>query len=180
MPSPPVRSYPGDVWGTSGNDLWVVGAEQNAMNANVGGVVYHYDGTSWSTYNPPNTTALFAVHGSGACSVTIGGTYYNGTGYQAATLYFDGTAWSSNSSSSVESVDGLWAGEENRSFLVGSGTTSGSGKFGLDDGNHGTTWTVATPTLSFPRTSFRVPGTHDFYVIGDGNGLGQIAHAACN
>lgn len=180
LPSPPIKSAPGDVWGTSGNDLWVVGAYTGPTNTESGGVVYHFDGSIWSEYAPPQTTALYAIHGSSECEVVAAGKYNTGIDYQAATMYYDGLSWVGGTTSQSQVVEGMWAGETNRTMLVGYGSGTADGKIGLDDGLHGSTWGAATQNLWLLRSSFRIPGTDTFYVVGDGNSAARLSHATCN
>ena len=180
LPMPPIKSAPGDVWGTSGNDLWVVGAFNDATNKETGGVVYHFNGSSWTEYDPPQTTALYAIHGSSECEVIAAGKYKNGSTYEAVTMYFDGTAWTESTTNEAQGIEGVWSGESNKTLFAGSRLSIADGRLGVDDGSHGAVWISSTPNLWLPRASFRIPGTQTFYMVGDGNSGARLGHASCN
>jgi hypothetical protein len=180
LPTPPIKSEPGDVWGTSSSDLWVVGAFNDATNNRTGGVIYHFDGTSWSEYDSVQSLALYSIHGSSECEVVAAGTYKIGANFQATTMYFDGSSWSENITTEAQLVEGVWAGESNKTLFVGARASIQDGRIGLDDGSHGASWIPATNNLWLPRSSFRIPGTQTFYVVGDGNSGARLGHASCN
>jgi len=66
----------GAVWGSSANDVYVVGG---------GGKIAHFDGTSWLPVTSNTTGDLAAVWGSGPNDVWAAGT---------AVVHYDGTGWS--------------------------------------------------------------------------------------
>lgn len=65
------------VWGSSGSNIWAVGD---------GGMVYRYNGTSWSRVRLPTRHALTTVWGSSASDVYAAGS-------SGALYRFDGTSW---------------------------------------------------------------------------------------
>lgn len=90
MPAPGTETLFG-VWGTSDRDVWAVGGNLNAGASDRVGVIWHFDGTSWSNVTlPAEVTAwvvLYKVWGNGTNDVWACGA--NGT-----TLHYDGTSWS--------------------------------------------------------------------------------------
>ena len=67
------------MWNSGPRDVWVVGA---------GGVAYHFDGTSWSSFSTGVTQPLRAVAGTGSNAVWAVGdngslTYWNGQTWTA-------------------------------------------------------------------------------------------------
>ncbi|GIW41420.1 MAG: hypothetical protein KatS3mg076_1997 [Candidatus Binatia bacterium] len=72
------------IWGTDGANLWAVGGDP--ANAQEGGVIWHYDGSSWSDATPHRIPTLFKVWGRGETDVWAVGGF-------GTVLHFDGTAW---------------------------------------------------------------------------------------
>ncbi len=72
------------VWGSSANDVYVVGDN---------GAAFHFDGTSWTSVNlGAGTQTLYSVWGSAADDVYVLGINFGGG---TSTIYrFDGTGWS--------------------------------------------------------------------------------------
>lgn len=176
----PPEVDPGDIWGTADGRLWVVGTVNDLQDVATGGVVYYYDGSSWTYTLPGQATKLLAVHGSDACNIVAAGTHRNGLSYEVAVLRFNGTVWSTSVSSSAQVAEGVWVMEENKLFAVGSGNAIADGKFGTDDGNQDLNWSSSTPNLWLPRAVSNVPGTSLFYAVGDGDGAARLSHANCN
>jgi len=77
-PGRPTRAF-FKVWGSSANDVWVVG--QN-------GAIVHFDGTTWKSYGAGTADDLIAVWGTGPNNVVAVGGRNNGI----AALW-DGSTW---------------------------------------------------------------------------------------
>jgi len=80
------------VWGAAGNDIYAVGS---------GGLVLHWDGTSWQTLTDlPVTCDLLSVWGRSATEIFVGG--QGGT-----VMYYDGVQWIPLRSGTTEDVRGI-------------------------------------------------------------------------
>lgn len=97
------------VWTSGPDDVFVVGG---------GGLIAHYDGTSWSLMNSGTTTNLSSVWGSGPTDV-----YVSGAG--GLLLHYDGSSWSSLNSGVTNGITGLWGASADDVFAVtGAGAQS--------------------------------------------------------
>ncbi|MFI5235978.1 MAG: hypothetical protein ACHQXA_09725 [Gemmatimonadales bacterium] len=82
------------VWGMSDTDFWIVGN---------GGVVLHYNGTSYTSFAPGTSEDLLATTGTGNSDLWVAGT----GGYLA---HWNGSAWTScGGSLGSSTVTSLWA-----------------------------------------------------------------------
>ncbi|MFL5304519.1 MAG: WD40/YVTN/BNR-like repeat-containing protein [Polyangia bacterium] len=86
----------GDVWGTRGDDLWIVGAQGSA---------FHWNGKAWSAVNTGAAGALEHVSGSSGADVWAFGT--------GGLFHWNGRAWSADArlppKQSSEPVGDIWA-----------------------------------------------------------------------
>lgn len=85
------------IWGASANDLWVVGGDDEFPD--VGGVLWHYNGTSWTVYDtttirPGGVPRLFKVWGRSADEIYA-------VGLRGITLRYNGQAWTELTNSSM-------------------------------------------------------------------------------
>ncbi|HEX4353932.1 MAG TPA: hypothetical protein VHZ95_13480, partial [Polyangiales bacterium] len=65
------------VWGTSANDVWIVGGD---------GDIVHFDGQAFTKIDSGTTSALSAVHGTSPTDVWT-------AGEEGTTLHWDGTSF---------------------------------------------------------------------------------------
>ena len=101
------------VWGSSPSDVFV-GAED--------GLIYHFDGASWSREDTGVGVAIESLHGSGPNDVWAGGRSF---------LYYDGSAWSLVEPQ-IGGIMGIWAASPTSVFVL-----SFSGVYQFD----GSQWT---------------------------------------
>jgi PKD repeat protein len=95
-----------DVWGSSGSDVFAVGASSTIL---------HYDGTGWSAMTG-GTGSLRDVWGSSGSDVfAVGG---SGT-----ILHYDGSGWSAMDSGMGWGLGGVWGSSGSDVFAVGSAGT---------------------------------------------------------
>ncbi len=101
-----------DVWGSSPDDVWAVGA---------GGTIRHGTGTAsvWSAVPSPTTANLHAVWGSGPSDVWA-------VGNDGAVLHFDGQAWTLATiglppGDSPTHLFGIWGSGPDDVWIVGEG-----------------------------------------------------------
>ena len=95
------------VWGSSADDVFVVGG---------GGTIMHYDGNSWTSMSSGTTEPLYDIWGSGPDNVfAVGG------GFDAAgtIVHYDGTAWTEMTSGATERLWGVWGSSSDDVFVVG-------------------------------------------------------------
>lgn len=106
------------VWGTSESDIWAVGE---------GGLILHFDGTSWSRSQAPTDARLVAVMGRGADDV-----YAVGGDFPGMVLHWDGLAWS-QFAETPQGLSGVWTAP-GRGLYVG-GDRGYIARFGPDIGS---------------------------------------------
>jgi predicted outer membrane repeat protein len=111
------------VWGTSANDVYVVGGGIDA-DWNHLPLIYHNDGTGWKhiSLSVPDSL-LYAVWGSGTGVVYVAGEGPDGI---PLLYYSDGTDWINVSPSMpdgwlVSSINGVWGSTEGDLYAVGGG-----------------------------------------------------------
>ncbi len=92
------------VWGSSGDELWVVG---------LGGVGLRYTGGAWSTVPIPTGRRLFTVHGAGEHIVAVGG-YIDGL-----IVSWDGQQWVDETPAGVPQLNGVWVSPDGSAVAVG-------------------------------------------------------------
>ncbi len=80
-----------DVWGSSGQDVFVVGELPLSDDFVVASVILHYDGTQWSRQFRQNDLILRAVWGTGPADVFAVGLDFLSS--DARLLRYDGTQW---------------------------------------------------------------------------------------
>jgi hypothetical protein len=107
------------VWGAAPDDVWAVGGF-----AGRAGVIWHYDGTTWSNAALPDDLprgddgeipSLFKVWGRSASDVWV-------VGGHGAILHYDGTAWSVVPSGTEEQLFTV-TGTDDEVVVVGGGST---------------------------------------------------------
>lgn len=113
------------IWGTAANNVYGVG---------LGGVIVHFNGTSWEPMSSGTNQTLFAVSGADAARVIAIST-------SGAFTLFDGTSWKSGSIGTALILHGLWVGTRD-AYVAGEGRTL----LRFD----GTSWTPAAIDLSIP------------------------------
>jgi len=92
------------IWGLDAKNIYAVGK---------GGLIVHFDGTSWKTMLNPEKDDLHAVYGTAANTIFAGG--------DAGLLGYDGTAWTSLASSyDKPAIRGIWSNDA-AFFAVGPG-----------------------------------------------------------
>ncbi len=106
------------IWGSSTTNVFAVGAH---------GVIWHYDGGSWTEMSGGTMRHLYAVHGASGSAVWA-------VGWTGTILKYDGASWSAQSSGTMNHLRCIWAVDANTAFAVGNG-----GKI-LRTTNGGTNW----------------------------------------
>jgi hypothetical protein len=112
------------VWGSSGSDVFAVGAN---------GTIQHYNGTSWSAMSSGHTIELRSVWGSSGSDVFA-------VGLSGQITHFNGTAWSSMDSGTTNLITSVW-GTSSSNVLAA--TWSPGALLHFD----GTSWTSSSFTI---------------------------------
>jgi hypothetical protein len=91
------------VWGSGPNDVFAAGP---------GGVVLHYDGSTWKKTSTGTTTTLCDIWGTGPNDVFC-------VGWFGTILHYNGSAWSTMNSGSNAALYGVWGSGPNDVYAVG-------------------------------------------------------------
>lgn len=96
--------YYSDIWGTSSNDIFLVGQS---------GTIVHYDGSNWTPMNSGTTVSLRGVWGNAGDDVYA-------VGDSGTILHYDGDMWSS-ATSRFQSAEftAIWGSSDHTVFVVG-------------------------------------------------------------
>ena len=106
----------GDVWGTSADNLYVVGY---SICGEEHGVVYHYDGKTWSKTIIPVEGRLRGIWGTSANNVFAVG-YTSKEPVHSIIVHYDGNGWAQMSSPSYDILRAVWGSSAKDVFAVGS------------------------------------------------------------
>jgi hypothetical protein len=102
------------VWGTSANDVYAVGS------ALAGGMIYHFDGVSWTQVEGvPTNGAFTAVGGSGPDDIWA-------AGIESTIAHFDGDHWSVLRSPIRIWATSVWSTSASDAYISGYSSTAGS------------------------------------------------------
>jgi len=140
------------IWGFSSSDIYSVGD---------GGMILHYNGTTWSKMASGTTASLFGVWGSGSDDV-----YAVGKG--GLILHYDGFSWSPMASGVTTDLNDIWGSSADTIYAVGAANTI----LRFD----GTSWSAMdTPT----STGTNLLGVHGnganyAYAVGTKSGISGI------
>ncbi|HEV8324016.1 MAG TPA: hypothetical protein VG389_20535 [Myxococcota bacterium] len=102
------------VWGTSGQDVWAVGENGQAL---------HFDGGLWTRTSTGTTATLYGVWGSAADAVWAVGGSIDPLGPKDVFLYWDGMQWlpTPTDGLSGESIFKVWGASPTDVWAVGTG-----------------------------------------------------------
>ena len=152
------------MWGTSGNDIYVVGA--------LGGIA-HYDGSNWQKLNSGTAIDLLDVYGSPggevvwACGFTdfVGTILLKFTGSAVETVYEDIDNWSNIRQDSLSGrLVGVWANDPGKIYVM-----SNAGMYIANADTRGEAeriWFNDDFTPGFPR-AFHGQKSNDMFTGGD-------------
>ncbi len=96
-----------DIWGSSGNDIFVVGDK---------GDVLHFDGSTWNSMESGTANWLWGVWGSSPTDVFAVGSH-------GTILHYNGSVWDSMSSGTDVFLQDVWGTSSDNVFAVGSSKT---------------------------------------------------------
>ncbi len=100
-----------DVWGSSANDVFVVGSKTNSLPGPA--VVYHYNGKIWKEIGPHIADAFMSVWGTSSTNVCA-------VSYDGKIFHYDGKQWTIVMNG--ELADGLrkiWGSSSSNIYAVG-------------------------------------------------------------
>ncbi|MFC1925087.1 hypothetical protein ACFLW2_00135 [Chloroflexota bacterium] len=94
-----------DVWGRSASDVFAVGA----------GGILHYDGSTWSAWNPGGnvaTSSIEAIYGSSPSDIYV-------VVVEGPVYHYDGSSWDQRTSSGETLFRDIWVSPSNEVFTIG-------------------------------------------------------------
>jgi hypothetical protein len=116
-------SFPGqgveflDVWGTSSANIYAVGGIQDPKGGEDQGIIFHFDGTSWSeVFHTPqieHQIHLKAAWGTGPADIFV-------VGDRGKAYHFDGTTWTPQTTSFFRALHEVWGASGSDVFSVAS------------------------------------------------------------
>ncbi|MCI0478930.1 hypothetical protein L0Y59_00080 [Candidatus Uhrbacteria bacterium] len=173
-----------EIWGSSVNDVWAVGALWVGGELDAG-VLLHYDGNANNEWvNIPldgSVLALYGVSGTGPCDVAVTGIADDNGTHVGVNVYYDGNAWSSPSLfAEVNCAVGIAHRAPYQVLTVG--TTNppfNTGKIGVDDGNRGLAWQAPLAGYGYLRNVVTVPNSDTIYVFAEESGV-SVLSTWCN
>ncbi len=131
-PYKPAAIY--DIWGTSDQNLYIVGVRFPEGFSRGKGFVCHYNGKTWTEAASGNSTWLYDIWADSESDIFAVGEHHNGGGI---VLHYDGVTWNETAQGNI--CYGVWGTSASNVFAVG----NGSQIFHFD----GSTWTLMeTPT----------------------------------
>lgn len=95
------------VWGTSSQDVWVVGAA---------GTIGHFDGSTWQAMQSGTSANLYGVAGSSPTDVWA-------VGEMGTILHYDGSSWTLQRSSTERHLSAVFVDSSAQMWAVGQGGT---------------------------------------------------------
>lgn len=142
----PQKHNLGGIWGSSGDNIFVVGEA---------GTILHYNGKSWSVMDSGTTVGLEAVWGSSPNDVfAVGGII----------LHYDGHQWSTVNTS-VPPLNAIWGSSSSNIFAVGySNDKINAGSILHYDGK---TWDNLNRDFEFTLRSIWGDSASDVFAVGD-------------
>jgi len=139
------------IWGSSANDIFVVG---------YGGTILHFNGSTWETMDSGTTSAIKSVWGRSGSDVFA-------VGYSGTILHYNGTTWQTMSSGTTNHLEGVWGSSGNEVIAVGwAGTVLRY---------NGSTWNAMTAPY-YGYHSIWGSSANDIFAVGTDGTNSVIAH----
>jgi len=142
------------VWGSSPEDVWVVGGQVDRA------VVLHGDGVSWRAVDVGARSLLNNVYGFSANDIYA-------VGEQGLILHFDGISWQQIDAGTDLTLNGVWGMSGDDVWIVG-GRAGATGSAVVLRGSHGVFHPVELPAELAMSAVFKVHGfaTDDVVMVG--------------
>ncbi len=147
--------------------MWAVGTYYYTSQSASPPVIFHYDGTSWSSLvsGAFSTNPFFAIWGSSASNIwALGGSYANGQAI-GNVLHYDGTSWSSVSNALMANLRAIWGTSASDVWSVGDAILH----------YDGTSWSSAPSGTSVRLLAVWGASASDVWAVGE---AGTILHGA--
>ena len=139
------------VWGTSGSNVWAVGAA---------GTILHWNGTKWSTVPSGTTATLSGISGTSATDVWA-------VGQGGTTLHYDGVSWTAAPNAPLNLVR-VWNSSPTDVWATGN--------YPVPIHYNGTSWQNVTPQQVNPPLGLWGFSAHDVWAVRTASGSGWIFH----
>ncbi len=138
------------VWGTSGCNVYAVGAN---------GTILHYNGRAWSVMDSGTTVPLYGIWGNSANDIFA-------VGDAGTILHFNGTAWSSMTTDFGNFFFSVWGSSGSDVYAVGTG--------GAIYHYNGTAWSAVSSTgTTAALWGIWGSSASDIFAVGEG---GAVVH----
>jgi hypothetical protein len=163
------------IWGTSANDIFAVGTMVNGENQPVKGILWHYDGCTWSDITlPSDVIQITDVHGSNGTVAIVG----YAAGLKAIRLLSRDLMNWTRYNGQTQLVDDLVYMFTSSSLVIGSSHTSPEGSVYSGaarlSGLFNSTWTDPAPidNTAMEATGFSFVQSHHTLLISAQDGAG--------
>ena len=143
------------IWGSSDNDIWAAGGWS-------GGIVLHYDGTSWTedrSVPSIDRKGFRAVSGAGADNIF-------GALHDGGIMHYDGTSWRPMEGAITASLRSVWGSSGQEVFAAGSATSPDGTRSTALLRYDGTRWSVADWRRGFDARDLWVVSPTEIYLVG--------------
>jgi formylglycine-generating enzyme required for sulfatase activity len=177
MHGPAGNGYFDAVWGRDPNDVYVSG--RNGYSNGVTGLMYHYDGDTWSLWHPdglgdhdlPKTRGIGGIWGTDDSPDL----FFAGQSFSpwfAEVLYYDGTLWETQVFQESHTLSGVWASSSDDVYGVG---YSGM----ILHGNNNFEWSIMDSGTTENLNGIWGTGCGDVFVVGDGGTILHLPEPPC-
>ena len=144
------------IWGSGANNVFAVGGWSHMWES--GGMIKHYNGSTWTEMASGTTAWLTGIWGSAANDVFA-------VGKSGTILHYNGSAWTAMASGTTEWLSGIWGSAANDVFAVG-----GSGTILHYNGS---AWTPMASGTTERLSDIWGSASNDVFAVG---GSGTILH----
>lgn len=110
---------PNAVWVDSGEDVWFVGSKEATNGAPGNGFIMRKSGSMWTGFWPPDARQLFAVWGTSATDVWVGG-------LDKYLRHFDGSTWTKHALPDSVAICCIWGLSSTDVYASGQITWTGA------------------------------------------------------
>jgi hypothetical protein len=143
------------VWGTGEDDLWAVGGREGQS------LVFHNDGTGWSSVDVGSSAPLWFVYGFGSDDVYA-------LGERGTILHYDGQDWRRIASGTEAPLYGLWGSAGGDVWIVGGDPGTEEPAVVLHGSARGAFSSVSLPAELAPQALYKIyDGPMGLRTVGD-------------
>jgi hypothetical protein len=138
------------VWGSSGSDVFAVGAD---------GTIVHYDGATWTPMSSGTSAELFSVWGSNSDNIfAVGYDDFSPLSFDDTIVHYDGATWTPIPIRWGAKLHGVWGSSSSDVYAVSSG--------GIILHYDGTTWTPIPSGTSVSLGAVWGSSSSDIFAVG--------------